>query len=909
MLPSQPVTTRPHTLALALLAASAAAVPCAATGAAPARVDYARDIKPILRERCTACHGALQQKSGLRLDTAAFARKGGESGPAVVARKPGQSPLLLRITEAGSAERMPRDADALKPEQISLIRRWIAEGAVAPAGELPEPDPRDHWAFKPIVRPPVPTLGPRPSAPGNAIDAFINATLDREKLTPLPPAAKNVQLRRVYLDLIGLPPTREELRAFLDDPSPQAYERAVDRLLDDPRHGERWARHWMDVWRYADWFGRRMVPDVWNSAPQIWRWRDWIVTSLNADKGYDRLIAEMLAGDEVAPGRDDIAVATGYLVRNWYALNPNEWMRANVEHTGRAFLGLSFQCAHCHDHKYDPITQADYFSFRAFFEPLYVRQDRWPGEADPGVFQDYNYSTLRKVQRLGAVRVFDKDAAAKTWFYTGGDERNRLTNRPPAQPAMPGFLGGARVVVQPVALPPTVAFPGLKPFAVEAELARLVQAVATANQNLAKTDSPMNEARLTAAVAERESFQARLAADKARFLKAGGDTNALFRAASKADRQFKLATASETLLKAEADAAAAQRQSADAKDDKARETAKTAGKKADTTLASAKKAVADAQAALAKDSADYPPVTVSYPGESTGRRKALAQWMGSRDNPLTARVAVNHVWLRHFHAPLVETVDNFGRSGARPTHPELLDWLAAELMASDWSLKHLHRVIVTSAAYRRASAIADRGLQIADSKFTPAGRPSAIRHPPPTDPENKWLWRMNSGRSEAEVIRDSVLHLAGNLDAKMGGQELENPEMASSARRSLYFACFPELGGSGEFTSVFDPPNPNECYRRTKSVVPQQALALANSRLIHEQSAALARRFGERDTGGFITAAFEHLLSRPPSVAERAECVAFLDKQARSAAKDGERLAREGLVRALLNHSDFVTVR
>ncbi|NDA69334.1 MAG: DUF1549 domain-containing protein, partial [Verrucomicrobia bacterium] len=335
-----------------------------------------------------------------------------------------------------------------------------------------------------------------------ALELVADAAVLGEQLTP---ADKPTLLRRVYLDLLGLPPTREELHAFLADAAPDAYERVVERLLNDPRHGERWARHWMDVWRYSDWFGRRQVPDVWNSAPQIWRWRDWIVKSLNADHGYDRMVKEMLAGDEIAPLDDETAVATGYLVRNWYALNPNEWMRANVEHTGKAFLGLTFNCAHCHDHKYDPITQADYFSFRAFFEPLYVRQDRWPGEADPGPFQDYDYSKNRKVQRLGSVRVFDKDAAAKTWFYTGGDERNRLTNRPPVLPAMPEFLGGKSLQVTPVSLPTTVAYPGAKPFIREAELKRVDDALATAKQTVTTNKTALTGARLATAEAERAS--------------------------------------------------------------------------------------------------------------------------------------------------------------------------------------------------------------------------------------------------------------------------------------------------------------------------------------------------------------------------------------------------------------------
>ena len=908
----------------------------AAAGAARGaeKVDYLTQIKPILRERCYACHGALKQNNGLRLDTADLMKRGGKDGPIVVSRKPEQSRLLAKVSATDLSERMPPEGDALKPEQIELLRRWIAAGALAPKDEKPEPSPSDHWAFKPVVRPAVPKLSVqsgrgRSSAPlntehsklntssTNPIDAFISASLAAAKLTPLPPAEKSVLLRRVYLDLIGLPPTREELHAFLADPSPDAYERVVDRLLNSPQHGERWARHWMDVWRYSDWFGRRMVPDVWNSAPQIWRWRDWIVKSLNADHGYDRMVKEMLAADELAPLDDETAVATGYLVRNWYALNPNDWMRANVEHTGKAFLGLTFNCAHCHDHKYDPITQADYFSFRAFFEPLYVRQDRWPGEADPGPFQDYDYSKNRKVQRLGSVRVFDKDAAAKTWFYTGGDERNRLTNRPPVLPAMPGFLGGNSLQVTPVSLPATVSYPGAKPFIREAEVKRVEDALDAAKQVVLTNKTALTEARLNTAEAERASVLARLAADEAKFgtpSNARSDTNVLARAASKAERQFKLFAAKEALAKADADVATAKTNATAAKDDKAKADTKAALTKAETAFTAAKKSVTDAETALAKDSTDYTAFSPVYPRESTGRRKALAEWITSRDNPLTARVAVNHIWARHFHEPLVASVFDFGRSGKLPTHPELLDWLAAEFMESGWSMKHLHRLIVTSAAYRRASSfegVSVRGSESRGTKSLTLSSPRTLTPALTTDPENKLLWRMNPGRMEAEVVRDSILHLAGALDPRMGGQELENKDALTTTRRSLYYSFNPESDGRSEFSALFDAPDPNECYRRTRSVIPQQALALTNSKLVHDHTSALAKRLGApaSDNAAFITAAFEQILTRPPSRAELAECEAFLQQQSTAAPKDGETRARESLVRALLNQNDFLTVR
>ncbi len=1171
----------------------------AASARAEERVDYLRQIKPLLASRCYECHGALKQKSGLRLDTTASIRKGGKGGAAIHARNADKSPLIARVTAADKEERMPPEGEPLKPEQIQLLKTWIKQGAIAPKDEKPEPDPRQHWAFLPPVRAVVPRVKGADSI-RNPIDAFITAEQQLHGLKPLPPADRTVLLRRVYLDLVGLPPTREELHAFLADTSSDAYLRVVDRLLGSPQYGERWARHWMDVWRYADWFGRRQVPDVWNSAAQIWRWRDWIVKSLNTDKGYDRMVAEMLAADELAPTEDETAVATGYLVRNWYALNPNQWMRENVEHTGKSFLGLTFNCAHCHDHKYDPITQQDYFSFRAFFEPIYVRQDRWPGEAEPGKFQDYDYSVLRKVQRLGAVRVFDKTADAKTWFYTGGDERNRQTNRPPVSPAMPEFLGGKSLQVTPVSLPPAGYYPGLRTAIQEAELNERRNAITQAETGLAalqkanststtaqrdalakaeadfntalaeaaksrqpaalagkqslvfdatagrrvlthplaglkelpegatvryqlhlladkyagfqlskdtaagltaayigfvggkihsykpgtttefeaghyaftngqhtfevtlalepKTDRALltvrstsdsktlvdqlpiaingwnpaknknqgilldaqastivvwdelsvtagdaklfhfdfesprftdgkdiggiegwevsrfsaapatstvssialnrslsekrlaviaahraielptlartaAESRHAAARAELRSVEARLAADTAKYGKAGAPVSDPARAASTAER-----TAALTSAKSKVDDAQLAIAQAEAKPsaDKSRSTAlQTSGQQ----LTDAQAALRQAESALAdpKLGETYTAFSTVYPSESTGRRRALAQWLGNRANPLTARVAVNHIWAWHFQEPLVRTVYDFGRSGAKPTHPELLDWLAVEFMESGWSMKHLHRLLVTSEAYRRSSSVISNQYSVTSNSGNGGPRKSGTLttgllttdYSPAqrSDPENKFLWRMNPGRMEAEVIRDSVLRLAGELDGRMGGQELENTEMPASRRRSLYFACYPEDGGKGEFTGLFDAPDANECYRRTRSIVPQQALALTNSKFTHDASATLAKRLGEtpdadpanRDHTAFITAAYEQILTRPPSRAELTECAAFLQRQTsllqtqagkdQTAASQAAGRARESLVRALLSHNDFVTVR
>ena len=849
-------------------------------------VDYRRDVKPILSARCYSCHGALRQKAKLRLDTAALIRKGGRSGPALVPGKSAES-LLLDAVSGKDRPRMPpeKDGPALAPRQIALLQAWIEQGAKAPAETTPE-DPRNHWAFRKPVRPALPTS----VAAGNPIDAFVAAARTRAGLRPQPPASKEVLLRRVSLDLIGLPPTRAELHAFLADTSPDAYEKVVDRLLASPRHGERWARHWMDVWRYSDWYGRRAVPDVWNSAPQIWRWRDWIVRSLNADKGYDRMVQEMLAGDEIAPEDDEAGHATGYLVRNWYALNPNQWMRDVVEHTGKAFLGLTFNCCHCHDHKYDPISQEEYFRFRAFFEPLGLRQDRVAGEADPGPFQKYNYSQLRKVVPTGCVRVLDENPAAPTRMYRMGDERDVIKDRPPVTPGAPAFLGGDRLKIEPVSLPAVAWYPGLKSFVQRDEIARCESALKSAEATLAP--GPLRQARLDKAKAELAAVRARIAADNARYGRTSGDAAALAGAASKAERLAALRAAEERHLLAQQALTAAQ-------------TTKNAAavKKARAGVTVAAKAVEAARKTLAAPGGGYTPFSPVYPKTSTGRRRALALWITGRDNPLTARVAVNHIWMRYFQRPLVETVFDFGRNGKRPTHAELLDWLAVELMEGanggvharrPWSMRRLHRLIVTSETYKM------------QSEAGAPDNPNLAR-----DPDNRLLWRFNARRMEAEVVRDGILHVAGELDARLGGAPLDNVKDAGSHRRSLYFSVYPEGGGHLAFLELFDPPDPCDCYRRSESIVPQQALALTNSRLMLDHSRLLARKLAVRGPqqrdAAFVRLAFEQVLARAPTAEETAVCCTFLWKQ--EGLHHNAARARASLLRVLFNHDDFVTVR
>ena len=874
--------------------------------AAEADGDYARDIQPILKERCYACHGALKQKGGLRVDSVGGLLKDGDSGPAVVANKPADSPILDRIADPDAATRMPPEGPALTPKQIASVKAWIERGAKAPANDAPEEDPRNHWAFQQPVRPKVVgTLNP--------IDALLNGERVKRGLTAAEPTDKATLLRRVYLDLTGLPPTLEEQRAFQIDTAPEAYERVVDRLLATPQYGERYGRHWMDVWRYSDWYGRRSAPDVLNSYGQIWRWRDWIIRELNGDRGYDSMVRSMLAADEMTPTDDANLVATGFVVRNFYRWNYNNWMRDSVEHTSKAFLGLTFNCCHCHDHKYDPISQEDYFRFRAIFEPLEIRHDRWPGEADPGVYPKYNYTAAYPPIKSGMVRAYDEKPDALTHFYTGGDERNKVKDKPPIPPGVPKSIVGPKFDLKAIDLPPEAWYPGLKSFVRKEELDKRTAAIRAADAALkAATDAtiqavtatgipdaklfgalpamvmampPIRVARaataetlLKVAHAKRRTaqtdlvqLQARIAADDVIHLGVKGDVKAVSITANLAEREHRLSLA----LVAQAQATETNAPTA------------------------ASNALAASRDLFLPPATAYVPISPQYSKTSSGRRAALANWITSPENPLTARVAANHIWTWHFGRPIVATPSNFGRNGKKPTHPELLDWLATELVRTGWKMKSIHRTIVTSQAYRMRSS----GGVPANAKI---------------DPDNVFLWQFPTLRVEAEVVRDSLLHVAGDLDVAIGGPELPQDQGLTSRRRSLYFSHHGEA--RMEFLELFDVANPCDAYVRSTSILPQQALAMSNSDLALRQSRILSAKLwkateAEKDReAAFVAMAFERVLSRPAKYAERKAATAFLARQRKlfvesKLAADPHERSRENLIHALFNHSDFVTVR
>ena len=1079
-----------------------------------ADVDYTTQIKPLFKQRCFACHGVLKSEGGLRLDSGEHIKKGGDGGTVFVAGKSADSSLIARLTSTDDSLRMPQEGERLKPDQIALIRRWIDEGARFPANDQPEADPADHWALRPVRRPKGPAGA---SGTGNPIDGFLNSHLAAAGIAPAAAADRRVLLRRLTLDLTGLPPTREQLAAFEADPSPLAYEAVVDRLLASPQYGERWGRHWMDVWRYSDWWG--LGAEVRNSHKHIWRWRDWIIESLNDDKGYDQMVREMLAADELYPNDLDKLRASGFLARHYFKFNRTTWLDETIEHTAKAFLGLTVNCCKCHDHKYDPITQADYYRFRAIFEPYRVRIDQWPGEAD--------------LEKDGVSRAFDGELGDITYLHIRGDDRNPDKSRTLAAgiPAIFERVGLGEFDVKPVALPPEGHQPGLRPYvldnalkAAEAQIVSARLALETARKALSETEARAKAAAAAPAAAAEAAkpepglkedfaaanpdrwemvsgrwtyadghlkqqgdgdvrgvlrlkkdypsdFEARIrfrilggqmwksvgltfdgseAAESLVYLSAvaggsklqvatkqggayqyptnglqtrqvplnepqemrirvrgplinasvNGDTALAFRltaerkkgrlelitydaqaeflsfeltalptstrmvepaqgptpavlpldqarlAVAMAERVLATAELEPASLKARAaaDAALAREPETPATKDLVRQAvlserkvaaAKSAEEvakaemelaKADTAkkaeaekkVAAARDAQAKAQAAIETPDGSHTPLrggrkTVEsptetqdhalrpFPSTSTGRRTALARWITDPRHPLTARVAVNHIWSRHFGRPLVPTVFDFGRRAPEPPHAELLDFLASQLMDNRWSMKHIHRLIVTSDAYRRTSSNLGAEKQIA------------------ADPENLLLWRMNPIRMEAQVVRDALLSLGGTLDPKIGGPPVHPMTDPNSARRSLYFVH--SHNDHHKFLSLFDDASVLDCYRRTESIVPQQALALSNSELALATAERITTRLMEQSgpqsdpqsDDAFITAAFETVLAARPTSEELLACRETLAELTK-VLKDGnqpeaERRARKSLVQALLNHNDFVTVR
>lgn len=909
--------------------------------AAEPKVDFSREVRPILAQHCYHCHGSTRAEGGLRLDSIAAIRKGSADQAVVVVHDAKNSPLYQRLT-ATDETRMPppKEGAALPAADIDLLRRWIDAGAAGGADESATGDPRGFWSYQPPRRPEVPSVPS--SGTLNPVDAFIAAEQARVGVTPLGEAPPRILLRRLYLDLIGLPPTEEVLARFEQNPSESAYAEIVDQLLARPEYGQRWARHWMDIWRYSDWYGFREMKIHYGSRRHIWHWRDWIVESINADRGYDRMVQDMLAADELYPGDEKSQRANGYLERNFYAFSRDVWLQDTIEHLGLGMMAATLRCARCHDHKYEPISQEEYFRLRAFFEPMQVRTDRVRGHRDEMEDLEPVHKKPRMVLRDGFDRVYD-DGEPPTYLYRGGNEKDPIKDRvlPPGVPAILGTKVPP-VAIQPVSLPRDQYFPMLRDFVVEEEFSAAQQRVASDERQLdqaraewrraasysalVKSDAAAPkkleqaevrlqaaEMRLVASLAGQTAVRATVAADRSRFASGalGPPADDLAKAAALAQHEARLADWRLKQFLANAEKAGAMPNSVPAPE--------LPGVKAPTFDERIQEAT-DAIAKLVGTSPGtaYEPLGTIYPTKSSGRRTALARWMTHPRHPRTSRVAVNHVWLRHFGKPIVPNVSDFGVNQPGPTHPQLLDWLAIDFADHGWSMKRLHRQLVTSRAYRTRSEPSPEEQKIAAQNEK-------------LDRDNVYLWRWNSRRMEGEVLRDSLLALAGRLSSESGGPD-RDPDLAESLPlRSVYFRH--TSYDRPAMLELFDSPSADECYRRPQTIVPQQAWGLLCSKMAVTTARQLANQVvsspleASASDADQVRAVYRHLLCRDPVPAEMDRCLAFLREETSAVPSDqvaanvpagalqkgpassaARVRAYTELVHVLLNHHDFITI-
>jgi mono/diheme cytochrome c family protein len=834
------------TLRHAWIVVALAAVP--ARGAEP--VDYTRDIKPIFAAHCTSCHGPTKQKGDLRLDLYARIRKGGNSGPAVVPKKADDS-LLIRAAQGSKSDvaKMPPKGDPLTTEQIALIRSWIDEGARGPDKEEEARGSAvasTHWSFQPVKRPSPPAIK-NPTWTRNLIDDFVLARLEKEGIAPSREADKVTLIRRLSLDLTGLPPTPSEVDTFLNDTSPRAYESLVDRMLDSPHYGEHQARLWLDMARYADSNGFTI------DAPRsIWKYRDWVIDAFNLDLPFDQFTIQQLAGDLMPKPSTNQLVATGFhrntMINQEGGIDPEQFRIESVvdrvNTTGAVWLGLTVGCCQCHDHKFDPLTQREYYQFFAFFNNCDEPNLEILSPADEARRTQVREALATVEGQLKQLDPTSADAIER-WERGLSDETRH-------------------------AVPKKIAD---------------IFLIAVAGRNAKQKQ--------TLEAAYRKN-------DLTRHV-VGGLTHPLaaaFHSEAYVVRND-LGKARDTLLK--------------------RDPAVVT-----TMVIRERKSPRETHILLGGDftrpGVKVPPgLPAVLPGRADARtRLDFAKWLVDPSNPLTARVAVNRWWGQFFGFGIVETENDFGTQGTPPSHPELLDYLASEFVARGWSVKALHKLIVTSATYRQSSKT----------------RPELEK----IDSRNRLLARQSRVRVNAEVVRDVCLAASGLLSPKVGGPSVFPPQpdglykftqvdkgwMPSAGddryRRGMYTyfwrsAPHPQL-------VTFDAPDASvTCTRRNRSNTPLQALTLLNDAGFYEYAQGLAARVLREASGNDaekLRHAFRECLSREPSSREMSRLESFLARQQSDFANNPEdakavspnapdRAAWVMVGRVLLNLDEFIT--
>ena len=796
----------------------------------------------VLDRNCLACHGAILQ-SGLDMRQRDTLLRGGEGGPVLIPGNAGESRLFMAAAHVGELK-MPPNEPPLSEGDLEVLRNWINAGApwdVAGAAKTSEPS---WWSFRKPQRPDLPKTS-ADSWVQTPIDAFVLAGLEEKGLKPAPRADRQTLIRRAYFDLIGLPPTPEQAEGFLLDSSPDAYERRIAELLDSPRYGERWARHWLDVVRYADSSGYESD----HYYPNAWRYRDYVIKSFNDDKPYDRFVQEQIAGDELWPDRFELPesrtiplkkmeylearVGTGLYTFGPEALESRQYaeqLRAEelmdwADTTGAAFLGLTMGCARCHNHKFDPITQRDYYSFQAIFEnSRQVEMSLMSPIQEVSRNIDYPAVVAVEEARL-AYRLFEKKVKERI-------EEEKKKEFPPEVVAAYEMDKDERSSEQ-------------------EELAKpLVEAI-----RLVKLDEALTEP-------EREQEQELLNRVARAVLKVSeieGSNQVRYAGLLELPRASVLGHFEPEIVPPV----------------HVLNRGQFAEKK--------ERATPDLPRAVSQTT---DPGGIFSAAMGARRRKQLALWLSRPDHPLTARVMVNRIWQWHFGQGIVRTPNDFGRQGEAPSHPQLLDWLATEFVARGWSMKSMHWLIMTSSAYQMSSLHSDP-----EARFL--------------DPDNRFLWRMNRSRLEGEALWDAMLSAAGTLNLKMYGRPavppLSEEETGAQAARWPVVAVAEDQYRRGiyilaqrNFTfpmfEAFDnPQSAVSCPRRDVTTVAPQALWFLNNRIALQQAGAFAARLVSKNgenPGGWVDDAWRLALHRPPSDQEKKEALELLATRARRLKKD-----------------------
>ncbi|HEY7119978.1 MAG TPA: DUF1553 domain-containing protein [Tepidisphaeraceae bacterium] len=800
---------------------------------------FEKDVKPLLESSCFKCHGGEKKiKGGLNLTQRERLLRGGDTGPAVDLKDPAKSLLLKAISYKDEDLQMP-PKEQLAPAKVALLTKWVEMGAPyspsaasgtvtsaapSPAAHIPPkvtPEAMKFWSFQPIHRPQVPEVK-EASWVKNPIDAFILSRLEASGLPHASSASRTALLRRAYYDLTGLAPTPDEVDAFLADPSPDAYEKVVDRLLASPQYGEKWGRHWLDVVRYAE--TNSFERD--GAKPNAWRYRDYVIDSLNKDKPYDQFVREQIAGDELDHVTPESIIATGFYRLGPWDDEPSDKAQARfddlddiVTTVGQGFLGLTMNCARCHDHKIDPIPQKDYYSLVAIFN-----------------------------------------------------------NIAPYQTSGPNIL--------------TDIIPDDKKKAYEEEKQALAQRKEDLKKRIANFELPVIANLSEAERADLDHPKKRAALLEPKIL-----------AATNADELRRYKELRQQLKQLEERKPTDYPQALSVKE--------ISPKPVETFVLRRGNASSPGEPVTpAFPEVLNPPKVVLAPPEpgqkTTGLRRQLADWLTSPKNPLTARVIANRLWQHHFGRGIVRSPNDFGFGGDKPTHPELLDWLASELMANGWHLKAIHRLIMTSNAYRMSSAPIESALA--------------------KDPQNDLFWRFDMRRLTAEEIRDSILEVTGKLNLKMGGPSIyptipqvilagqsmpgagwgkSSPE--EMCRRSVYIHVKRSL--VVPMIAAFDAADTDfSCPARFTTTQSTQALMMLNSDMINDEAKSFARRI-RKDAGNNpeaqVRLALRLALCRDPAEDEIARGVTFM-KTLKDKHHASDDLALDQFALLVLNLNEFV---